>query len=86
MMPSESSNPKVDRILGIGLDNEDGHTRLTTGEDFLLYGGSQETHKAMQETMLEITNRLQARGLDLANIQLNDLIEVAGELGLTEDV
>ena len=31
-------------LLGLGLDGKDGHTRITTGENFKLVGGSEETH------------------------------------------
>jgi hypothetical protein len=27
-------------LLGVGLDNADGHKRITTGEKFLILGGS----------------------------------------------
>ncbi len=51
-----NSKPKVvkARILGVGLDNEDGHTRLTRGDNFTLYGGSEETHGRMQETAVKV--------------------------------
>ena len=32
--------PAVSGLLGLGLDNEDGHKRITTGEKFVLVGGS----------------------------------------------
>ena len=31
-------------ILGLGLDGEDGHLRMTKGANFRLIGGSEETH------------------------------------------
>ena len=33
-------------LLGIGLDS-DGHKRVTTGPNFALVGGTQETHEEM---------------------------------------
>ena len=35
--------------MGLGLDGEDGHRRVTRGKEFLLVGGSEETHERMQE-------------------------------------
>ena len=32
-------------MLGVGLDS-DGHKRLTTGPNFALVGGTEETHEA----------------------------------------
>lgn len=33
-------------MLGIGLDNKDGHKRITKGDNFMLVGGSEETLEA----------------------------------------
>ena len=49
-------------FLGVGLDNEDGHTRLTKGDNFVLYGGSEETHGRMQETAVKVNEELSRRG------------------------
>ena len=32
-------------LLGLGFDNKDGHKRYTKGDDFVLMGGSEETHE-----------------------------------------
>ncbi len=40
-------------LLGVGLDNEDGHKRITTGEQFAIFGGSDETHGRMTETAMK---------------------------------
>jgi hypothetical protein len=47
---SNASKKKKARalMLGVGLDS-DGHKRLTTGPNFALVGGSQETHEVMTE-------------------------------------
>jgi len=37
---------KAALMLGIGVDS-DGHKRLTTGSNFALIGGTEETHQAM---------------------------------------
>ena len=47
--PTKTKKPPKAGFLGVGLDNEDGHTRLTRGDNFVLYGGSDETHGRMQE-------------------------------------
>ncbi|MEQ8847836.1 hypothetical protein [Botrimarina sp.] len=69
-------------VLGIGLDNADGHKRLTRGKDFLLAGGSEETHAQMQETMIKVTERLDQRGKrirDASPDELRDLISEAAD-------
>ena len=52
-------------MLGLAFDAEDGHTRITKGDNFLLCGGSQETHAVLQETAVKINERLHQRGLKL---------------------
>jgi len=52
-------------MLGLAFDAEDGHTRITKGDNFLLCGGSQETHAVLQETAVKINEQLDQRGLKL---------------------
>jgi len=49
-------------LLGVGLDGDDGHKRITRGEGFLLLGGSHQTHERMQETAVKFSQRLADRG------------------------
>ena len=40
-MSKKKKTPKRSAgLLGIGFDNEDGHKRITTGEQFAIVGGS----------------------------------------------
>ena len=67
-------------VIGLGLDNEDGHKRLTRGQDFVLAGGSQETHEAMQETMTKVNEQLGKKGRQIGDAspeELRDLIHDA---------
>jgi hypothetical protein len=52
-------------FLGVGLDSEDGHQRLTRSEHFLLVGGSNETHEKMQDTAIHFGEALKNRGKTL---------------------
>ncbi len=63
-------------MLGLGLDNDDGHTRLTRGKNFLLLGGSQETHAVMQETAVKINERLDKRGKRLEDVSTGELRDI----------
>ena len=82
-MSNESSKPvrkkrqpKVSGILGVGLDNEDGHKRVTTGEKFVLVGGSQDTHEKMTETMVKTFEELKRRDKQLENVDPRELGEI----------
>ena len=67
-------------LLGLAFDNDDGHTRLTRGENFLLCGGSHETHAVMQETALKINERLDKRGKRLEDVSLGELRDICHEV------
>src|SRR2546422_10705356 len=47
-------------LLGVGLDS-DGHKRVTTGPNFVLAGGTQETHEDMTEKAIKINEKLAAK-------------------------
>lgn len=68
-------------MLGIGLD-ADGHKRVTTGENFALIGGSEETHDAMTEKVIKINERLKSQGKQLENISGKEFDDLAEEVGL----
>ncbi len=67
-------------LLGLGLDNTDGHTRLTRGKNFVLYGGSEETHGKMQETAIKLNEHLDRRGKRLEDVPPRDLAEIVREI------
>ena len=67
-------------LLGLGLDNDDGHTRLTRGKNFVLLGGSQDTHAAMQETAIKINEQLDRRSKRLEDVSIKELREIYREV------
>jgi hypothetical protein len=69
-------------LLGVGLDNKDGHTRITTGENFKLLGGSEETHGTMQEKAIKMNEHLKSRGKTLDTVDHEELYEIADKVGM----
>jgi hypothetical protein len=63
-------------ILGVGLDNEDGHKRITTAGQFAIVGGSEETHGRMTETLVKTFEELKHRGKRLAQVEHAELAEI----------
>ena len=63
-------------LLGIGLDNEDGHKRLTRAEKFSIVGGSEETHDRMTETLVKTFEDLKTKGKDLEDTEKDELAEL----------
>ena len=66
-------------FLGVGLDNADGHTRLTRTEHFILLGGSDQTHQRMQETAAKFAEGLKRRGKPLQEAKITEVIELMRE-------
>lgn len=67
-------------LLGVGLDNTDGEVRLTRGENYLLCGGSQETHAVMQETAVKVNEKLGQRGKRLEDVSAPELRDICHEV------
>jgi hypothetical protein len=68
-------------MLGVGLDS-DGHKRLTTGPNFALTGGTEETHELMTEKVIKINEKLAAKGKQLEEISHEEFDDLAQEAGL----
>ncbi len=63
-------------LLGIGLDNDDGHKRITQADQFAIVGGSEETHGRMTETALKTFEELKSRGKHLHQVEAAELAEI----------
>lgn len=68
-------------MVGLGLDS-DGHKRLTTGPNFVLMGGSQETHDEMTEKAIKINEKLAAAGKRLEEVSHEEFDDIAHSVGL----
>ena len=66
-------------FIGVGLDNEDGHHRLTQNENFLLIGGSAETHEKMQDASIYFNEKLEQRGKPLHETEPQEAIDLLRE-------
>jgi hypothetical protein len=75
--------PTYRLLLGIGLDS-DGHTRATTGEDFVLLGGTEETHAHLQDGVERFQETLRKMGTDLQSASDDEVLEAASESGLID--
>jgi len=67
-------------ILGVAFDAADGQTRITKGDNFVLCGGSQETHEVMQETAVKINERLAEQAQRLEDVSLRELRGIARDV------
>ena len=77
-MKKATRRPKAKsaHLLGLGLDNSDGHKRITSGEQFTIAGGSEETHGRMTETVVKTFESLKRRGKSLHGVEPKELAEI----------
>ena len=64
-------------MIGLGLDNQDGHVRVTQGDNFSIFAGSEETHERMQRTCIKMNEKLARKGKQLADAshaEIRDLL------------
>ena len=82
-MPKKSTRkkgePTVQGVLGVGLDGEDGQTRVTRTEEMVLFGGSRETHERMQQTAVRFSEALEKRGKKLPEVSAREAIDLLRE-------
>ena len=67
-------------LLGLGLDNDDGHTRITRGKNFTLLGGSEQTHAVMQETAVKVNEHIDRAGKRLEDVSIGEFREIIHEV------
>ena len=68
-------------LLGLGLDSKDGHVRITKGNNFRIYGGSEETHEYLQEKCVKFNERLKHKGKVLEELKKDEFYSIASEIG-----
>ena len=81
-MKTNGKQKKKAMLLGLGLDNRDGHVRITRGDNFRLYGGSDETHGQMTETAIKMNEQLKRRGKLLEDLSRDEFAEIADKVGI----
>ncbi len=82
-MPNTGKHKKRRKalLLGVGLDS-DGHKRLTRGDNFVLVGGTEETHGVMTEKAIKINEKLAAKGKQLEEVSKEEFDDIAHSVGL----
>ena len=81
-MPKASRRDNSSAVMvGLGLDS-DGHKRVTTGDNFVLAGGTQETHDVMTEKAIKINEKLRERGKQLGEVSRQEFDDIAHSVGL----
>ncbi len=71
-------------IVGLGMQSDDGQHRIITGEQYLLVGGSAESHAEMVETVLRLESELDRLGRGLGEMTPDQLAEIAWRIDSPE--
>lgn len=74
--PAAKKNAGSAHLLGVGLDNEDGHKRITRADKFTIVGGSEETHGRATETFIKTFEELKHRGKHLETVEPKELFDI----------
>ncbi|HOW64638.1 MAG TPA: hypothetical protein P5186_11920 [Candidatus Paceibacterota bacterium] len=83
--PKKNKRRQRKVLLGVGLDS-DGHKRVTTGPNFALVGGTQETHECMVEKAVKINEKLASKGKTLDTVSSEEFEDVAHSVGLKRHI
>jgi hypothetical protein len=73
---AKSTKAETVGLFGVGFDNRDEHKRITTAEEFVLIGGSQETHERMQDVAIHVTESLKTKGKRLKDAEAQEVIDL----------
>ena len=71
---------KIIRLLGVGFDAEDGHVRITKGEKYDVFMGSDESHEFIQQLIQKIEDELENRNLSLDDLTPEEFTEFVGSI------
>jgi len=71
---------KIIRLLGVGFDAEDGHVRITKGEKYDVFMGSDESHEFIRKLIQDIEEAIEKRGLSLDDIAPEEFAELVESL------
>lgn len=80
MVASKDDKNMKAMMMGLGLDNKDGHKRITKGDNFYLVGGSEETHERMTETAIKVNEKLHSKGKALEEISQKEFVDIIHEV------
>ena len=78
-MRAAKPKSKSAALLGVAFDADDGQTRITRGKNFVLCGGSKDTHEVMQETATKVNEQLDRRGKRLEDVSFREFRDILHE-------
>ncbi len=77
---STGKKKKIIRLLGVGFDAQDGHIRITKGENYDVLMGSDQSHEYIQQLIEKIEDKLKDQGLSLDDLSPTEFSKFVGKL------
>jgi len=65
------------KLISVGLDGDSEELRITRSEDFLLVGGSKDTHEQMQEKCIKFTEKVRQTGKTMEGLDRREFLDIA---------
>ena len=75
----DPNKKQVVGLLGVGLDGNDEHKRVTRSDEMILVGGSEQTHEHMQDIAIKFAEALRKRGKRLPDAEVEEVIDLLHE-------
>jgi hypothetical protein len=72
----ERDPQKKAHLLGLGLDCDDGHKRITTAKNFSILGGSEKTHDRMTETVCKTFEDIGQKNKTIENMEPQEIADI----------
>lgn len=82
-MKSKSTD-RITRIVGLAPEDEDGHVRMTEGDCFRIWLGSESTHADMSAWCERITAALKREGRELDDLTEDEFLALVSRLNDAE--
>jgi hypothetical protein len=74
------NHKKIVRILGVGHDQSDGHTRITRGESYDVLQGDEQTHEYIAQLCADIEKHIADLGYQLQDLSIEQLQSIIQEV------
>ena len=58
---------KIVRLMGVGFDAQDDHVRVTTGKNYDVFMGSEESHEYIAGLIKKIEDKIKSKGMSLTD-------------------
>lgn len=66
----------ISHLFVVAANEEDHHKRVTTSEEFTIFGGSESTHLQITDTLIRAFAELRDQGKDLVDTDPEELAEI----------